>query len=189
MEIDKLIEAADQETSAGLRNRAIVLCLSELGLRGADVANLRICDIDFTAGLLRLRQRKERQADVFPLTPCLRVALQIYLQKVRPDCTSEAVFVRDHAPVGQPLTSGGIGNVVRRLAEQAGLSHRVHGPHALRRSLASRMINAGVTLKQIADFLGHASIDTTTLYAKVDLTTLSRVAMPWPGTERKAVRS
>ena len=51
------------------------------------------------------------------------------------------------------------------------------------------MVNSGVTLKQIADFLGHASIDTTTLYAKVDLTTLSRVAMPWPGAERKAVRS
>jgi integrase/recombinase XerD len=188
-EIDQLVDAADQQTSVGLRNRAIILCLSELGLRGADVANLRVGDIDFTAGVLRLRQRKERQADVFPLTPRLRAALLVYLQNVRPDCTSEAVFVRDHAPVGQPLTPGGIGNVVRRLADLAGLSHRVTGPHALRRSLASRMINAGVTLKQIADFLGHASIDTTTLYAKVDLTTLSRVAMPWPGAERKAVRS
>jgi site-specific recombinase XerD len=59
----------------------------------------------------------------------------------------------------------------------------------LRRSLASRMINSGATLKQIADFLGHASIDTTTLYAKVDLTTLSRVALPWPARRRKAVRS
>ena len=127
-EIDQLVAAADQETSVGLRNRAIILCLSELGLRGADVANLRVSDIDFTAGVLRLRQRKERQADVFPLTPRLRAALQVYLQKVRPECTSEAVFVRDHAPVGQPLTSGGIGNVVRRLAELADLSHRVHGP-------------------------------------------------------------
>jgi site-specific recombinase XerD len=188
-EIHQLVEAADQETPVGLRNRAIILCLSELGLRGADVANLRVCDIDFTAGVLRLRQRKERQADVFPLTPRLRSALQLYLQTARPACTSEAVFVRHHAPVGQPLTSLGIGGVVRHLADQAGLSHRVRGPHALRRSLASRMVNAGVTLKQIADFLGHASIDTTTLYAKVDLATLSRVAMPWPDAERKAVQS
>jgi len=189
VEIDQLIEAADQETSVGLRNRAIILCLSELGLRGADVANLRVSDIDFGADLLRLRQRKERQADVFPLTPRLRSALQVYLQEARPDCMSEAVFVRHHAPVGQPLTSVGLGAVVRRLAYQVGLSHRVRGSHALRRSLASRMVNAGGTLKQIADFLGHASIDTTTLYAKVDLTTLSRVPLQWPGAERKAVRS
>ena len=59
--------------------------------------------------------------------------------------------------------------------------------HVLRRSLASRMLNAGATLKQIADFLGHTSIDTTTLYAKVDLATLSRVALPWPA--GKEVRS
>ena len=80
----------------------------------------------------------------------------------------------------------GVCQVVVRLACQAGLRDRVHGAHVLRRSLASRMLNAGATLKQIADFLGHTSIDTTTLYAKVDLATLSRVAMPWP--RRKGVR-
>ena len=85
------------------------------------------------------------------------------------------------------MTSDGIYYMVRRLAKRAGLHHRVRGTHILRRSLASRMLNAGVTLKQIADFLGHVSIDTTTLYTKVDLVTLSRVAMPWP--ERKEVRS
>jgi integrase/recombinase XerD len=188
-EIDRLLEAADQETPVGRRNYAIVLCLSELGLRGADVAKLRIGDVDFTAGLLRLSRRKERQADVFPLTRRLRSALQVYLSKARPACPSMTVFVRHHAPLGKPLTPVGICHVILRLADQAGLRHRVHGPHALRRSLASRMVNSGATLKQVADFLGHASIDTTTLYAKVDLTTLSHVAMPWPGEERKAVRS
>lgn len=187
-EIDRLLGAADLTTALGRRNHAIVLCLSELGLRGADVAKLQIDDIDFTADVLRLSQRKERQADVFPLTPRLRAALQAYLRENRPACTSSAVFVRHHAPLGKPLTSVAICQVVLRLANQAGLRHRVHGPHALRRSLASRMVNAGATLKQIADFLGHASIDTTTLYAKVDLTTLSRVALPWPAKERKAVR-
>jgi len=188
-EIDRLLRAADLATPSGQRDHAIVLCLSELGLRGADVANLQLEGIDFVAGVLRLNQRKERQADVFPLTRRLRAALQAYLQKGRPACTSSAVFVRHHAPLGKPLTSTGICHVVLRMADQAGLRHRVRGSHALRRSLASRMINAGATLKQIADFLGHASIDTTMLYAKVDLTTLSRVALPWPAKERKAVRS
>jgi integrase/recombinase XerD len=187
-EIDRLLGAADLTTALGRRNYAIVLCLSELGLRGADVANLQIDDIDFIANTLRLKLRKERQADVFPLTPRLRSVLQAYLQGIRPACTSSAVFVRHHAPLGKPLTSVGICHVVLRLADKAGLRHRVHGSHVLRRSLASRMVNAGATLKQIADFLGHASIDTTTVYAKVDLTLLSRVALPWPAKERKAVR-
>ncbi len=187
-EIERLIGAADLTTAFGRRNYAIVLCLSELGLRGADVAKLQIDDVDFTAGVLRLSQRKERHADVFPLTPRLRSALQAYLRGNRPAGTSSAVFVRHRAPLGKPLTSIGICNVVLRLADQAGLRHRVNGPHTLRRSLASRMVNAGATLKQIADFLGHASIDTTTLYAKVDLTTLSQVALPWPAKERKTVR-
>jgi site-specific recombinase XerD len=77
-------------------------------------------------------------------------------------------------------------NVVLRLAARAGLQDRVGGTHVLRHSLASRMLGAGATLKQIADLLGHTTVDTTSIYAKVDLRTLSRVALPWPGS--KAVR-
>ena len=186
-EIDRLVKSADQHTPLGRRNYAIILCLSELGLRRSDVANLEIDNIDFKAGVLRICNRKEREADVYPMTPRLRSALSAYLRQSRPKCASAAVFVRHHAPLGKPLTPAGIRSVILGLADRAGLRHRVHGTHILRRSLASRMLNAGATLKQIADFLGHASIDTTTLYTKVDLVTLSRVAMPWP--ERKEVRS
>lgn len=186
-EIHRLIGAADLQTSLGRRDYAIVLCLSELGLRGADVANLELDGIDLAARILRIRQRKERQAAVFPMTRRLCSAFKVYLEHGRPLCTSAAVFVRHHAPLGKPLTPLGIGGVVSRLACRAGLRHRIHGAHVLRRSFASRLLNAGATLKQIADFLGHTSIDTTSLYAKVDLVTLSRVALPWP--ERTGVRS
>jgi integrase/recombinase XerD len=186
-EISRLIRAADLQTPLGRRDYAIVVCLSELGLRGSDVANLEIESVDFAARVLRLRQRKERKAAVFPMTRRLCSALRGYLRDSRPRCSSAAVFVRHHAPLGKPLTALGICQVVSRLACRAGLRDRVHGAHVLRRSLASRMLNAGATLKQIADFLGHVSIDTTSLYAKVDLATLSRVALPWPG--RKEARS
>jgi integrase/recombinase XerD len=186
-EIARLVGAANLQTPLGRRDHAIIVCLSELGLRGADVANLEIDGVDFTARVLRLRQRKEREAVTFPMTRRLCSALKAYLRHDRPQCVSTAVFVRHHAPLGKPLTPLGICHVVLRLAHRAGLHDRVHGAHVLRRSLASRMLNAGATLKQIADFLGHASIDTTTLYAKVDLATLSRVALPWPA--GKEVRS
>lgn len=186
-EVNRLIRAADLQTPLGRRDYAIILCISELGLRASDVANLEIDGIDFTAHVLRLRQRKEREAAVYPMTRRLCCVLKAYLRHDRPKCTSTAVFIHHRAPLGTPLTSLGICQAVLRLACRAGLRHRVGGTHVLRRSLASRMLAAGATLKQIADFLGHTSIDTTTLYAKVDLTTLSRVALPWP--VRKEVRS
>jgi integrase/recombinase XerD len=186
-EITRLIGAADLRTPLGRRDYAIVVCLSELGLRGSDIANLEIGGVDFAARVLRLRQRKERQAAVFPMTQRVCSALRGYLKNSRPRSASPAVFIRHHAPLGKPLTSVAVCEVVARLACKAGLRDRVHGTHVLRRSFASRMLNAGATLKQVADFLGHASIDTTTLYAKVDLATLSRVALPWPG--RKEARS
>ena len=186
-EVNRLLRAADLETPFGRRDYAIVLCLSELGLRASDVANLEIDGIDFNAQVLRLRQRKEREAAVFPMTRRLCSALKTYLRHDRPMCKSTAVFIQHRAPLGTALTSLGICHAVLRLACRAGLRHRIGGTHVLRRSLASRMLAAGATLKQIADFLGHTSIDTTTLYAKVDLTTLSRVALPWP--VRKEVRS
>jgi len=185
-EINRLINAADRRIPLGRRDYAIVMCLNELGLRGSDVANLDINGIELENRVLRIGHRKERQAAAFPMTRGLCTALKAYLGHGRPPCITAAVFVRHHAPVGKPLTSLGICSVVLRLARQAGLDDRVHGAHVFRRSFASRLLNAGATLKQIADFLGHTSIDTTTLYAKVDLATLSRVALPWP--ERKGVR-
>jgi len=186
-EVNRLLRAADLETPFGRRDYAIVLCISELGLRASDVANLEIDGIDFDAQVLRLRQRKEREAAVFPMTRRLCAALKTYIRHDRPACNSAAVFIQHRAPLGTALTSLGICHAVLRLARRAGLRDRIGGTHVLRRSLASRMLAAGATLKQIADFLGHTSIDTTTLYAKVDLKTLSRVALPWP--VRKEVRS
>jgi site-specific recombinase XerD len=182
-EVERLIKAADRRTPLGRRDHAIVLCMSELGLRASDVANLELDSVDFTTHVLRLHRRKEREAAVLPMTRRLSSALQDYLEHGRPACTSSALFVRHYAPLGKPLRPIGICDVVLRRASQAGLRSRVGGTHVLRQSLASRMLSAGATLKQIADLLGHKCLDTTSLYAKVDLATLARVALPWPGSK------
>ena len=67
--------------------------------------------------------------------------------------------------------------MIMRYAPRAGLADRIRSAHVIRHSLASRLINRGATLKQIADLLGHRSIDTTTIYAKVDLSSLAGVAL------------
>jgi integrase/recombinase XerD len=182
-EIARLVRGANVRTPLGRRDRAIVLCLSELGLRASDVAGLELGGIDLAHRVLRLRRRKERETTTLPIPTRLATALGAYLRDGRPGCTSSAVFVRHYAPVGKPITPVSVCNVVLRLAKRAGLRDRVGGTHVLRHSIASRMLSAGATLKQIADLLGHQSIDTTSIYAKVDLRTLSRVALPWPGTK------
>jgi len=61
------------------------------------------------------------------------------------------------------------------------LGHRIGGTHVIRHTVATELINLGASLKEIADLLGHSSIDTTSIYAKVDMSSLARVALPWPG--------
>jgi site-specific recombinase XerD len=180
-EVDRLLAAAEQHTPLGLRNRAIVLCLSELGLRASDVASLQLKDVDLPQRVLRLRRCKQRDMAVLPIPSRLATGLQTYLRRGRSVCSSPALFVRHYAPFDQVLLPGSIGNVIRGLARKAGLTDRVHGAHILRHSLARRLLAAGANLKQIADVLGHQSIDTTAIYAKVDVNTLHAVALPWPG--------
>ena len=179
-ELTRLIKAADIRAPLGLRNRAMLLCMTELGMRASDVAYLELDGIDQTARFIRLRRRKGRRVTVLPMTDKLAEALAAYLRHGRPVCSSRSVFVRHYAPVGQPLTPSGVCYMVLGLAERAGLHGRIGGTHILRHTVASRMLNAGASLKQVADFLGHQSIDTTMIYAKVDLNSLSQVALPWP---------
>ena len=180
-EVERLLAAADQHTPLGLRTRAIILCLSELGLRASDVVSLQLKDVDLPQRVLRLRRCKQRDTAVLPIPSHLAKGLQAYLKRGRPACSSPALFIRHYTPFDQVLLPGSIGHVVRALARKVGLNNRIHGAHILRHSLARRLLAAGANLKQIADVLGHQSIDTTAIYAKVDVNTLHAVALPWPG--------
>lgn len=182
-ELVRLINAADVRTSIGLRDRAIVLCLSEMGLRASEVACLAIDGIDFASDTLSLRRSKQGRFIDLPMPSRVARALAVYLQRGRPACTSRIVFVLHRPPVGKPISPATVKDIVGRLAERAKLGGRISGAHVLRHSFASRMLRAGASLKQIADLLGHRSIDTTTIYAKVDLKSLSQVALPWPGSK------
>ena len=94
------------------------------------------------------------------------------------------LFVIHRAPIGQPLKPIGIRGIVVRYAARAGLAELIRGTHIIRHSVASSLINAGASIKDIADLLGHRSIDTTAIYAKVNMRSLAEVAMPWPGARR-----
>lgn len=163
------------------RDYAVMRCLVDLGLRSCEVAALRLDDIDWKNGTLTIRAGKAKRADVLPLPVITGQAIADYLHKARPKTQSRAVFVRHRAPLDAPVDASVIRSVVRQAAARSGLTQRLHGPHRLRHSAATRMLNGGATLKEIADVLRHRSIDTTSIYAKVDRTRLNAIAQPWPG--------
>ena len=179
-ELERMAAAVDVSTPIGMRDRAILLCLTQLGLRACDVAGLRIEDVDFDAQVLRLHRPKQRDCVAVPISNAVAQAIRLYVRRGRPACANSSLFVVHRAPVGQRLASIGVRGIVVRRAAEAGLAKQVRGTHVIRHSVATALINRGASIKLIADFLGHRSIDTTSIYAKVDLRSLSRVALPWP---------
>lgn len=181
-ELDRLLNMPDAETPIGMRDRAMLLCMSELGLRAGEVARLELGGVDLDCGKLRVHRSKRGGPATFPIPRKLSQALNAYLRHGRPTCTAPTFFVSHWPPgIGKPICTVTISVMVKRWVARAGLPKDVGAAHVLRHSVASRMLCAGASLRQIADVLGHRSIDTTTIYAKVDLKALSRVGLPWPG--------
>jgi site-specific recombinase XerD len=159
----------------------MVLCLSTLGLRPRELAELRLEDIDWRVGTLRLSMRKTRRGAVLPLPREAGEALVTYLQKGRPETTERRVFVQHgNRRPGTAISAPAITAAVIRAIRRAGVDSPLGGAYVFRHTVAGRLVKRGAPLKEVADFLGHQSLDTTTIYAKLDLPALQDVALPWP---------
>jgi integrase len=157
----------------------MVRCLVDLGLREREVVSLELDDIDWEAGTLRIRKGKSLRVDVLPLPHTTGSAIAAYLRSERPTTVNRRVFVRHMAPTDEPIRPDVVRNTVRLAYRRCGLPYtRVH---ILRHTLASRLLETGGTLKEVADMLRHRDLDTSMIYAKVDIGRLAAVAMPWPG--------
>lgn len=176
-----LLGVFDRTTKQGLRDYAIVICLAEMGLRVGEVTNLTLDDFDWRAGTLRIVAGKSRRDSLLPLPNHVGRAIVAYLRRGRPSTPERYVFVRHSIPVGTPLNTGIVRAMIRRKFKAARLRVPSMGSHVLRHTAATRMLRAGANLKELADVLRHRSLDTTVIYAKVDLPRLAMVALPWPG--------
>jgi site-specific recombinase XerD len=178
-DVDRLIAACDGHSLRKLRDRAIILLLVRLGVRAGDLSNLRMKDIEWKTGTLRV-SGKGRYEVRLPLPQDAGEALLRYLES-RPRVTrDDHVFVRNIAPF-RPFDSGdGVSSVVKRALRRARVSSPAKGAHLLRHTAATEMLRHGIPLDQIGMILRHRGIDTTAYYAKVDLALLSQIAQPWP---------
>lgn len=178
-DIEQLVSACDPATAAGSRDRAVILLLARLGLRASDVRHLRLADLDWTQGRLRV-MGKGRCETWLPLPQDAGEAVLHYLQYFRPASDDAHVFLRLRAPLGPLPSSGPVSHLVGRAIQRAGIAAPSMGAHVLRHSAATAMLRQGASLDSIGAILRHRCVESTAHYAKVDVAMLSEVASPWP---------
>ena len=178
-EIEHLLASFTAALASPRRGYAMVRCALDMGLRSSEVAKLALADIDWRAGTVTLKRTKSRRQDILPLPASTGRALADYIRHERPVTTNPAVFVRRHAPRDQPIGVDAVRRVIGDAYRRIGLTHS--RTHALRHTLACRLLDHGSSLKEVADVLRHRSLNTSLIYAKLDSRRLAAVALPWPG--------
>jgi len=179
-QLDAFLAAFDRSTATGQRDYAMALCQAELGLRACEVAALRLDDLNWRSATLRIPAGKVARERELPLAARTGRAIADYLRQGRPAARCRHVFVRHRSLCGTPVNTSVIQGAMQRAYAQVPGCERWAGTHALRHTAATRLHRRGAKLKEVADLLGHRSLDTTAIYTKVDLPRLAAVALPWP---------
>lgn len=178
-DVERVIDSCNRASPVGRRNRAMLLLLARLGLRAGDIRQLRLSDIDWQGAWI-LVSGKSRRTTRLPLSQEVGDALVAYLHDGRRAAQTDAVFVGCRAPF-RALAPGVVPLIVGRALDRAGVARPSRGAaHLLRHSIATSMLRHGASLQDIAILLRHQSIETTQIYAKVDVLGLRQIAQPWP---------
>ena len=175
--IEALFGSLDLRSPKGLRDRAVLLLLTGLGLRACEIAGLRLDDIGWQTSSLRIRGKGDR-VDELPLPYEVGQALEDYVLYGRGGRVQGGeVFWTVINPV-QPLTANGVCGAVRQVCVSAGVTK--FGPHRLRQTFATGILASGATLQEVQGLLRHVHLRTTAIYTKVDTNRLIRLVPEWP---------
>ncbi len=177
-----MVASCNRATEGGCRDRAVLLLLHRYGLRPVEVTRLELPDLRWRAGELVVHGKGGR-VDVLPLVPDAGEAIVEYLQARRPAPPGvAAVFLSARAPV-QPMLKSSVGALVDRACARAGVPPV--GPRAFRHAVGHDMLKDGASLVEIRDVLRHRDIETTSSYARADVSSMRPLARPWPGSGRQ----
>ena len=179
--VEQVIASCDLTKPHGIRDRAILLLLARLGLRAGDILTMRLDDIAWNEGTIRVCGKGRREIRL-PLPQDAGDAILDYLSRARPSFDEVRIFLRSSAPFRPFKGPSVISGVVRLALERAGIADApTRGANLLRHSAATSMLRAGASLDAVGTVLRHRSIDTTAHYAKVDVAMLRQVVQTWPG--------
>jgi integrase len=179
-EVARIVEAIDRDNPCGKRDYAIILLITRLGLRGVDVRRLEFADFDWPGNRLLVTQAKTSHQVRLPLLKEVGWAVIDYIRHGRPECDCPQVFVRHTAPIGPFSDQDHLHQILVKHARVAHVpvsEKRRHGMHSLRHTLATRLMESGTPVEQIADILGHESVQSTGVYLKSSLGLLSKCAL------------
>jgi site-specific recombinase XerD len=179
-DVSKILQAIDRGNPCGKRDYAIILLITRLGLRGVDVKRLRFADLDWPGNRLSMAQAKTGHRVVLPLLNDVGWAIIDYVQHGRPPADCPQVFVRHTAPIGPFSDQDHLHQILVKHARAARVplgEERRHGMHSLRHTLATRLLEDGTPVEQIADILGHQQVASTGIYLKSSLRLLAACAL------------
>lgn len=181
-DVRRAIDAIGAATPIDLRDRAVLLLLATTGIRNGELRALRLQDINWRSGEIFVRRTKGKRDRVAPLLEETGAALADYILGARPKANSPHLFLSFTPPVGPLKYAASVSKIVRKRLRHGGIElGRVAGAHLLRHSLATELVGRRRPINEVADLLGHRSINTTALYVKVAASQLAEVALPFPG--------
>lgn len=170
-EIDAMLSTFDITTAKGSRDSAIVEVLYSCGLRVSELTSLRLGDLFFGEGYLRVVGKGDKQR-IVPVSAAARDKIQLYMEFRRPKRSSEPILFLNNR--GTPLTRVMVFNIIRGAAHNANISKQI-SPHTLRHSYATHLLEGGANIREVQDLLGHESIVTTEIYTHLDSKRLGQV--------------
>lgn len=176
-EIEKILSSFDRENPMGKRNYAIFLLAARMGLRSCDIKALEFSFINWTEKTLAFTQKKTKKYLTLPLPDDVGWAIIDYLKNGRPISDSKYVFIQHKPPYGQYTD---LRNVLVKQMRKAGIetpANKRIGMHCFRHSLATTMLENGVSLPVISQTLGHADIASTEVYLRINVSQLKLCAL------------
>jgi site-specific recombinase XerD len=180
-ELERVAEICRTQAVGSLRDGCIVLMMARLGMRAGEIRQLSLDDIDWIEGVIHIRASKSRRERTLPLLAEVGKVLSLYLREERPQSVERSIFLTMIPPYRPLAWSATISQISKHILKKAGVEGPGLGAHRLRHTLATHMVRRGSSFKEIADVLGHKSLRSTGIYAKLDERTLAQVARPWPG--------
>jgi len=179
-EAQQVLRCIERSTDVGRRDYAIVQLLYTYGVRGGQLRALRLEDIDWLHNQILFKASKNGKDTRVPLTAEVGETLLDYLKNSRPPYGYPHVFLTCRPPYHPLAQSNSISAIVERRIRAAGIELHSNGAHAFRHCFATRMLQKGHGLKEVADVLGHRQLASTFIYTKVDFDALRQVALQWP---------
>jgi len=175
-DINKLLAGTEGDDPTSIRDRAVLMLLAIYGLRSVEITSLCLDNFDWQNETFCLAHSKSSRLRKFPLSKIVGNAILRYIKEARNNnCLYREVFISRYAP-SRPLTHSAIYAMLSSRWKLLNIKIRHYGPHSLRHACATHLVNSGISIKKISDYLGHQNIDTTGIYAKVDLINLRKVS-------------